>query len=220
MSKTDSNEQIDADILRCKADIRRARDIIPGAPPPSTKETRQKLKAQKTGEKTTQPADAAEISADKKKSPREDTVPIPIETIAAPKEPVPPPTEKVNKKEALKQPEPEQAISSQNNILEPQAEQIKPGKATSAGPENAEQEKGEIPRFDLAEEIMAEHRKITAIRRKAPDKRVEVEEPQVESTGYIREQPMPEPSEQQIIAEIVARDIEKLCSGDNSADSK
>ena len=172
MSKTRNNEQIDADILQCKADIRSARGITP----PSKKKPHQTQKVQKTGEKTTQPADAVEISAEKKA--HEDTVPIPIETIAAPKKPTGLPAEK------------------------------------------AKQEKSEIPRFDLAEEIMAEQRKNTAIRRKAPDKKVQVEEPQVESAGYIREQPTPEPSEQQVIAEIVARDIEKLCSGDSSADSK
>lgn len=167
MSKTDSNEQIDADILQCKADILRAHDITP----PSKKKPRQNPKVQKAGEKTPGPANTAEISAEKKKRPRKNTTPIPIETIPPPKEPVGLPTEKTR------------------------------------------QEKTEIPRFDLAEEIMAGQRKMTAMRRKAPDKKIGPEEPQAESTGYISEQPIPEPSEQQIIAEIVARDIERLCRG-------
>jgi len=175
VSKTDSNEQIDADILQCKADILRARDITP----PSKEKPRQKPKAQKTDEKTPPPpADTVEIRAEEEKRPREGTVPIPIETIPPPTEPASLPVEK------------------------------------------AEQEKTEIPRFDLAEEIMAEQRKMTATRRKSPDKKTEIKEPQVRSASYIIERPTPESPEQQIIAEIVARDIERLCRGDYLADSK
>jgi len=71
----------------------------------------------------------------------------------------------------------------------------------------------EIPRFDLAEEILAQQRKITAIRRKAPSKKGETssQQQQVRSTGYVPRQNPPLLSEQQqIIAEIVARDIEML----------
>ncbi len=68
----------------------------------------------------------------------------------------------------------------------------------------------DIPKFDLAEEILAEQRKITAIRRKAPGRQRELE-----SIGYAAERLKPATFEQeQIITEIVARDIEKLCSGD------
>ena len=128
MSKANKNNQNDADILQCKADVLRAHDIIPGSPPPA---------------------------------------------------------ERVNRKDAAKH-------------------------------KDSEEEKAEIPRFDLAEKIMAEQRKIIAIRRKAPGKKTEAEklEPQAEPVGYPIEQPMPEQSEQnQIIAEIVARDIERLCRG-------
>lgn len=73
-----------------------------------------------------------------------------------------------------------------------------------------------IPKFDLAEDIMAEHRRITAIKRKAPGKRIEaVSKPlaagPVGSAG-LSQWPRP-PAQEQIIAEIVARDIEKLCGG-------
>jgi hypothetical protein len=80
-------------------------------------------------------------------------------------------------------------------------------------------EKTEIPRFDLAEEIMAEQRKITAIKRKAPGRKTEAErsEPQAGAAGHTIGQPTPGQSEQdRIIAEIVARDIERLCRGDTS----
>jgi len=101
----------------------------------------------------------------------------------------------------------------------------------------------EIPKFDLAEQILAEQRKITAIRRKAPGKpqrlpspapavtRVQAQDgaagkkpkapdwqPQVQSTDYAIKQPPSILSEQeQIVAEIVARDIEKLCRRDTSS---
>jgi hypothetical protein len=87
-------------------------------------------------------------------------------------------------------------------------------------PAGAVQEANEIPRFDLAEQIMAEQRKITAIRRKAPGKKTKApdQQPQAQSTGYTIKQPPSILSEQeQIIAEIVARDIEKLYRRDSSS---
>ena len=97
------------------------------------------------------------------------------------------------------------------------AEKEKPAKSVSK-----QQEKMEIPRFDLAEEIMAEQRKITAIRRKAPGKKSEAqpERLQPKPVDYTIESSIPWQAEQdQIIAEIVTRDIEKLCRGDYLADS-
>ena len=140
------NKQKDADILQCKADILRARDIIP-----YKEGTQQKTKSQGTS-------------------------PISIETAEV-----------------------------------------------SATTQSTEQGKSEIPRFDLAEEIMAEQRKVTAIRRKAPDKEDETKakELNLESINYTIKQPTLVSSEQeQIIAEIVARDIQKMCRDDYSTDSK
>jgi hypothetical protein len=155
VSKVEKNKQIDADILRCKVDILRARDIMPGNPPPYKEETHQKPKSQNDSENTTRLADAALISAEKEK--------------------------------------PAESVSTQ-------------------------QEKMEIPRFDLAEEIMAEQRKITAIRRKAPGKEFKA---QAEPVDYTIERSIPwEVEQDQIIAEIVARDIEKLCRGNHLADSE
>lgn len=140
------NKQKDADILQCKADILRARDIIP-----YKEGTHQKTKSQGTS-------------------------PISIETAKV-----------------------------------------------SATTQSTEQGKSEIPRFDLAEKIMAEQRKVTAIRRKAPDKEDETKakELKLESINYTIKQPTLVSSEQeQIIAEIVARDIRKMCRDDYSTDSK
>ncbi len=63
---------------------------------------------------------------------------------------------------------------------------------------------------------MAEQRRITAIKRKAPGKRIEVvSAPSV--TGSVGStsplQWLKPPAREQIIVEIVARDIEKLCRG-------
>jgi hypothetical protein len=108
----------------------------------------------------------------------------------------------------------------------------------------------EIPTFDLAEQIMAEHRKVTAVKRKGPGKLARPPKKQhpAESItqNVVPEQSLPctravqgqdsspgacrsfyEPREssleakmpvgpQQVIAEIVARDIENLCLGNIS----
>jgi len=94
-------------------------------------------------------------------------------------------------------------------------------KPVSAG--EAEQQRSEIPRFDLAEEIMAEQRKISATRRKSPGKTFEAQkaEEEVGPSRYAIRQPTPaQPYQQQIITEIVARDIEMLCRGEYSLNSK
>jgi len=84
-----------------------------------------------------------------------------------------------------------------------------------AGSEDAMQENSEIPKFDLAQQIMAEQRKVTSIKRKGPGKQ---EKPPkklhpAESIAH-NFQPYPILSGQgQIIADIVARDIKKLRKG-------
>lgn len=84
--------------------------------------------------------------------------------------------------------------------------------------DDAMQETNEIPKFDLAEQIMAEHRKITAVKRKGPAKKVKSAKKlhPAESIGrnVIANQVNSGP--QQIIAEIVARDIRNLCIGNTS----
>jgi hypothetical protein len=70
---------------------------------------------------------------------------------------------------------------------------------------------GEIPRFNLADDIMAEHRKITAIRRKGPDAKgdmVPEEAPAAVRNHTVQDAGV---ERDEIIAEIVARDIEQLC---------
>jgi hypothetical protein len=99
----------------------------------------------------------------------------------------------------------------------------------------------EIPTFDLAEQIMAEHRKVTAVKRKGPGKMARPTKKQhpAESItrnvvpGHSRDPSLgarrslyesrESSSEarvpaglQQVITEIVARDIENLCLGNIS----
>ena len=88
----------------------------------------------------------------------------------------------------------------------------------SAVREDAMQETNEIPKFDLAEQIMAEQRKNTAIRRKGPGKMVKPPKKQHPAESIARNV-MPRPilsGPGQIISEIVARDIEELCVGNTS----
>lgn len=76
------------------------------------------------------------------------------------------------------------------------------------------EERNGIPKFDLAEQIMAEQRKTASVRRKGPAKRVRPpEQPRrVELISHaIRLQPVPL-GQEQIVAEIVAKDIERLCA--------
>jgi hypothetical protein len=73
----------------------------------------------------------------------------------------------------------------------------------------------EIPAFDLAENILAEHRRTAARRRKAPGQ-VQAE-PEVQSARPVVKTHVVEPPSQdlldlhRVVAEIVARDIEQLC---------
>jgi hypothetical protein len=162
VNKAGSNKQIDVDILQCKVDILRARNIIP----PHDDTTQKNPVTQGSTIETAQ-SSHEEIPAGK----------------AAP---LPRPAESVSEKEEAKEPL-------------------------------------EIPSFDLAEELMAEQRRITAIRRKAPGAKTGVQrlKPEVQPVEHIIEEPKQALSEQEkIITEIVAKDIERLCRGDYSANNK
>jgi hypothetical protein len=74
-----------------------------------------------------------------------------------------------------------------------------------------------IPQFDLAQDIMAEHRRLTATRRRSPSPTIE-RAPVIEnreSSVELRVPSIPDLSEQwdPIIADIVTRDIEGFCGG-------
>lgn len=76
----------------------------------------------------------------------------------------------------------------------------------------------DIPKFDLAEQIMAEQRKISAVRRKGPGKRVKKAKPPIaESSVRVVEEPPIHLEQDKIIAEIVARDINNLLKGNQES---
>ena len=81
--------------------------------------------------------------------------------------------------------------------------------------EDEMQDNNEIPKFDLAKQIMAEHRRITAVKRKGPAKNAKPSKrkhPAELMTQNVKPGPIVS-GPQQIIADIVARDIENLCIG-------
>ena len=110
--------------------------------------------------------------------------------------------------------EKKEQIQEKTDIKE--AEPVKADEAKPLETKEIGQGRSEIPRFDLAEEIMAEQRKITAIKRKSPEKKMGAEpRAAVESFRYALEpQRLTTSGQEDIIAEIVARDIKRLC-GEN-----
>ena len=109
---------------------------------------------------------------------------------------------------------------NEDNWWEKSSEEINSGQVNQlpATNEDEMQETGEIPKFNLAEQILAEQRKITAIRRKGPGKMAKPPQKRhpAESIGH---SVIPRPvlsGPAQIISEIVARDIEELCIGNTS----
>jgi len=104
----------------------------------------------------------------------------------------------------------------QEKAVKKEAEAVKADEAKPLEIKEIGQGRTEIPRFDLAEEIMAEHRKITAIKRKSPEKKMEAEaRPAVRPFRYaFGPQRLTVSGQEDVIAEIVARDIKRLC-GEN-----
>ena len=157
MSDTEKDKPVDDDILECKSDVLRARDIIPGGT---------------GGKKSNERPESHEAEKD---------------------------TEKAG--------------------------------AESAGSKT----EGDVPRFDLAEQIMAEQRKIASVRRQGPGRKGEANPPAIKdappadmrspatvkqppgATGDERrigaEHPEKAAELDRVISEIVARDIERLCRG-------
>ena len=74
----------------------------------------------------------------------------------------------------------------------------------------------EIPKFDLAEEIMAEQRKVAATRRRGPGRKADAvkrETPEPAVPVALTTPVAPASEAEQVIAEIVAWDIRQLCGG-------
>ncbi len=206
MDKGEVSRKIDADILRCRADILRSRDIMP----PYKEKPHGKLQSPETDESAACPADAAEISAEKEKRPDAGTSSM-LTGPAYPERAESPPKEKVASN-SVTVPKFEQGMPEDSNISKVETEAAKTGKNMPAYFKKDKRQRPEIPTFDLAEEIMSEQRKITAARRKSPQKKVEVEEREFESGIGVGELSVQGPLEQdRLIAEIVAGDIERFC---------
>ncbi len=78
----------------------------------------------------------------------------------------------------------------------------------------SQRQKGEVPQFNLAEQIMSQQRKATAVKRKAPAVRVgPVQSPAVPNkpSGFLVSISPRVSNHAKIVAEIVARDIRELC---------
>lgn len=159
MSEAEDNKPVDADILKSKADILGARDIVP-----------------RCDKKRTQ-----------KKSPTHTTEDSVLHKAA-------------DEKDKQPQKGPGKAgVQELPQIEEPQAEP----------------KKSQIPRFDLTDKILAEQRRVTAVKRKAPGSEVIGQErPKTIAADTAAGQPKSSASsEDAIIFEIVARDIKRLCHG-------
>ena len=89
------------------------------------------------------------------------------------------------------------------------AKDIIPGSPTNDPADGSN--KPDIPQFDLAEDIMAEHRRLTASRRKGPGGKAQYAvTPVMPSQAESYFSPSA-PKWDPIIADIVARDIARLC---------
>ncbi len=105
-------------------------------------------------------------------------------------------------------PDPDVSGYQKPDIL--RAKDIIPGNQDIRSSGNQE---SDIPQFDLARDIMAGHRQMTASRRKSPSSVVSDPAP-VSARWTIDEIREASPAEwNPIIADIVTRDIERLCSG-------
>ena len=98
-------------------------------------------------------------------------------------------------------------LKSKEDVL--RAKDIIPS-ANSKPPSN--QKSTDIPKLDLGKQIMAQDRKVTAVKRKAPGLPVAAKKEVVKPAVRLKESEPPAASK--YIAEIVARDIKRLYSGE------
>jgi hypothetical protein len=234
MSLTNGEKRLDEDILQSKADILRARNLIPplGKPPVAKLQESAPIKSEPDVPQRT-------IQEQPDKTPQ----PQPFHAVTAPLETNEEPFESNDDIELLAQQMADADIDaeieeeSRSGISEPlMAEnppQVSAPADIKAQKTEHEEEEPSIPSFNLAEQIMAEQRKVSANRRKGPGLKIPIveirpdpkpaaiEKPQVP----VIEKPAPiarptiaakpfidEPStpEQKLIAKIVARDIQRL----------
>ncbi len=106
----------------------------------------------------------------------------------------------------------EQKPPSKEHISQNTADKTKHTEAIPTEHENVAPHKTAIPKFDLARQIMSEQRKAVSIKRISPDKKDKAEnhKHKVHSIDHVVK-PLPMLQyQEQIITEIVQRDIQKL----------
>jgi len=201
MNSNGGKTQIDADIEQCREDIRRCRHISRPNKPPSDPP-----KVENTSKAPPGTDESREELSNKKAESRAKNLKVPSTT--------------AGKEFFVEQSHHQQAavnvnVTAERNSLHPAAQliaEINP----SARPAGIDQVKNDIPTFDLADDVMAAQRKLTAVKRKSPglkegkQARKSKSESRV-STGD-RQSPGP-PSQSRVITELVARDIRKLHQG-------
>ena len=89
----------------------------------------------------------------------------------------------------------------------------------SAQPSQPERIGKDIPRFDLAEQIMSEQRRRTSATRKSPTLKKAAPPEQPAEVSRPPAVAGPDSDERRLIAEIVAADIERFCRRDTAEDA-
>jgi hypothetical protein len=106
--------------------------------------------------------------------------------------------------------------TSRKKASAPQKTGLAKGKHPAPKSAAGEQRGGDIPQLDLNKQILAKQRKVTSVRRKGPGAKdkAPIKAAEIASGGIAGVRAVPELAEQdQVIAEIVARDIRRLCEG-------
>jgi len=224
-----NNSHPDDDILQCKADILRAKDLVPPfgpekqKPPQTPKKQDSKDNVDLPAPQTAVPCSEIEQGLDSPKltdklraqgalSDQEVSALL-GETVAGEEAPA-------ASQDHDSKPKVDIAAQKLNITVEDTAVMSPPKQQeaviNAAKPDkDQQQDRYKIPEFNLAEQIMAEQRKTSAVKRKGPgQKNVAVKkEPQQRRSVHIDSTPPPLSSLcRQIIADIVAKDIERLCN--------
>lgn len=101
-------------------------------------------------------------------------------------------------------------LKSRQDVL--RAKDIIP--STSSAPAS-QQKSADIPKLDLGKQIMAQHRKVTAVKRKSPGQPIAAKKAVAKPSVNLRVPEPPTASKYNpLIAEIVSRDIKRLYSGE------
>jgi hypothetical protein len=116
--------------------------------------------------------------------------------------------------------DPKQRVSSQPQTEPPRGAPGRKPNGEASGREGSQAEsKTAVPQFDLGEKILAEQRRMTARKRRAPGTSEARQDSSVHGTVVPARVPLAALSGddlvqlQRIVAEIVAGDIERLCTG-------